>query len=119
MKIKLNKGVTVCGPDLSMSDHTTIYKVKGSLGNHLITRGQAVLIESEAETVLTRLDVDEKLAGKLDKAVIRVVDIVQDIKTVLKINDKTNLKVDKILAGVLKLVDALKLPGETDEVNEN
>jgi hypothetical protein len=42
MKIKINKGVTVCGPDINLTDYRVVYNVNETLANYLITAGKAV-----------------------------------------------------------------------------
>jgi hypothetical protein len=53
MKIKINKGVYVCGPDINLNDYRVVYSVDDVLAKALIASGRAVeVVESKTLEVV-------------------------------------------------------------------
>lgn len=74
MKIKINKGVYVCGPDINLNDYRIVYSVNDVLAQALIAAGRAVeVVESktieqvEDIPVPTQPTLHEDPAGTVEK----------------------------------------------------
>ncbi len=59
MKININKGVTVCGPNINLTDYRVVYSVDETLANYLITVGSAIEVPESKEVEVVETSVED------------------------------------------------------------
>lgn len=80
MKIKINKGVNVCGPDINLTDYRVIYSVNDVLARSLITAGKAVEVV-ESKTIKAAEDTPISSAQEIPEEPVPAVEEVHPIAT--------------------------------------